>query len=69
MVALDLNADSRDGAPCMRRTSTVDRLPLIRVETASDAGMEPGFHPSEHAAIAEIPADMTDEELKIAASL
>jgi hypothetical protein len=38
------------------------------VEPASDAGVEPGFHPSEHAAIADIPADMTDEELKIAPS-
>ena len=32
-----------DCGPCMRRTSTVDRLPLIRVETASDAGWSPDF--------------------------
>jgi hypothetical protein len=30
--------------------------------------VEPGFHPSGHAATADIPDDITDEELKIAAS-
>ena len=52
----------------MRRTATVVRLPLIRRGTRIRCRAEPGFHPSERGAIADIAADMTDEELKIAAS-